>query len=99
MAANTFMSYAVDNKSDPCSNSIVRSWEEDVVCMVEDKQNKDKIVVSFVCETLKADKEAEDHISKYMPKLSGLDAVVNVGQMSISGLNFDAEEEGSNQNT
>ncbi|GAV65714.1 hypothetical protein CFOL_v3_09228 [Cephalotus follicularis] len=74
-------------------------WEKDVVGMVEEKQGKNKILVSFECETLKAEKAAEDHIRLYMPKLVGQDAaVVNVGRMSISGLNFDAEEDDLKQN-
>lgn len=43
--------------------------------MVEQKHEKNRISVSFECETLKADKAAEDHIRQYMPKLAGLDAV------------------------
>lgn len=43
--------------------------------MVEQEQEKNKIAVSFECETLKAEKVAEDHIKQYMPKLAGLDAV------------------------
>lgn len=43
--------------------------------MVEEKHGKKKIHISFECETLKADKAAEDHIKKFMPKLAGLDAV------------------------
>lgn len=43
--------------------------------MVEQKDGKKKISVSFECETLKADKAAEDHIKKFMPKLAGMDAV------------------------
>lgn len=54
-------------------------WDKDVVGLVEQSSShgKNKISVSFVCETLKADKAAEDHISKFMPKLAGLDAVGN----------------------
>uniref|UniRef100_A0A6N2MXH1 Uncharacterized protein n=1 Tax=Salix viminalis TaxID=40686 RepID=A0A6N2MXH1_SALVM len=48
---------------------------KDTVGMVEEKHGKKKIHVSFECETLKADKAAEDHIKKFMPKLAGLDAV------------------------
>lgn len=33
------------------------------------------MLVSFECETLKSDDEAEEHIRRFMPKLSGLDAV------------------------
>ncbi|OMO73231.1 hypothetical protein CCACVL1_17382 [Corchorus capsularis] len=70
-------------------------WEKDVVDMVEQKEGKKKILISFECETLKSDKAAEEHIQQYMPKLSGLDAVVNIGRMSISGLDFEAEGEDS----
>ena len=53
----------------------VVSWEKDVVGMIEEKHGKNKIMVSFDCETLKAEKAAEDHIKHFMPKLAGLDAV------------------------
>ncbi|XP_009629911.1 uncharacterized protein [Nicotiana tomentosiformis] len=66
-------------------------WEDDVVNMVDQKDQKHKILVSFECETLKAGKAAEDHINKFMPKLAGIDAVVNVGKMSIVGLDFTDE--------
>ncbi|KAF9663787.1 hypothetical protein SADUNF_Sadunf17G0088300 [Salix dunnii] len=69
-------------------------WEKDTVGMVEEKHGKKKIHISFECETLKADKAAEDHIKQFMPKLAGLDAVVNIGRMSISGLDFEAEDAG-----
>ncbi|KAH9676633.1 hypothetical protein KPL70_019232 [Citrus sinensis] len=68
-------------------------WEKDVSGMVEQEQEKNKIAVSFECETLKAEKVAEDHIKQYMPKLAGLDAVVNIGKMRISGLDIEAEED------
>ncbi|XP_068336121.1 uncharacterized protein [Pyrus communis] len=67
-------------------------WEEDVVDLVEDQHGKNKVLVSFNCETLKSDAAAEDHIRKFLPKLAGLDAVVNIGRMTISGLDFEAEE-------
>ncbi|CAL0299058.1 unnamed protein product [Lupinus luteus] len=68
-------------------------WEKDITGMVEKNDGKKRICVSFVCETLKADKAAEDHIRQFMPKLAGLeDAVVNIGKMTISGLDFGAEE-------
>lgn len=51
------------------------SWEKDIVAMAEEKHGKQKICVSFECETLKAEKAAEEHIRKFMPKLAGLDAV------------------------
>ncbi|ONI19099.1 hypothetical protein PRUPE_3G258600 [Prunus persica] len=66
-------------------------WEEDVVDLVEEQHGKDKLLVSFNCETLKSDKAAEDHIKQFMPKLAGLDAIVNIGKMTIAGLNFEAE--------
>jgi len=61
-----------------CTNMsyvVCNSWEKDIVGMVEEKHGKKKIHVSFECETLKADKAAEDHIKQFMPKLAGLDAV------------------------
>ncbi|GMN42155.1 hypothetical protein TIFTF001_011363 [Ficus carica] len=67
-------------------------WEKDVVGMIEEKHGKNKIMISFDCETLKAEKAAEDHIKHFMPKLAGLDAVVNIGRMTITGLDFEAEE-------
>lgn len=45
--------------------------------MIEQKEGKKKVVISFECETLKSDEAAEDHIKQFMPKLSGLDAVGN----------------------
>ncbi|XVE83714.1 hypothetical protein DITRI_Ditri16bG0108900 [Diplodiscus trichospermus] len=74
-------------------------WEKDIVDMVEQKEGKKKILLSFECETLKSDKAAEDHIKQFMPKLSGLDAVVNIGRMSISGLDFEAEAADSKQDS
>ncbi|KAL2335461.1 hypothetical protein Fmac_016674 [Flemingia macrophylla] len=68
-------------------------WDKDVKGMIEQKDGMKRISVSFECETLKADKAAEDHIRKFMPKLVGLDAVVNIGKMRISGLKFGAEGE------
>ncbi|OAY84042.1 hypothetical protein ACMD2_04642, partial [Ananas comosus] len=67
-------------------------WEEDVIGMIKEKHGNEQISVSFECETLKADNAAEEHIRKYMPNLSGHDAVVNVGKMSISGINFKEED-------
>ncbi|XP_050383189.1 uncharacterized protein LOC126799972 isoform X1 [Argentina anserina] len=75
-------------------NSIdhAHGWEKDVVDLVDEQHGKNKIMVSFNCETLKSDEAAEEHISKFLPKLAGLDAVVNIGKMSIAGLDFEAEE-------
>ncbi|XP_020096711.1 uncharacterized protein LOC109715893 isoform X3 [Ananas comosus] len=50
-------------------------WEEDVIGMIKEKHGNEQISVSFECETLKADNAAEEHIRKYMPNLSGHDAV------------------------
>ncbi|XAR51686.1 hypothetical protein NMG60_11006388 [Bertholletia excelsa] len=66
-------------------------WEKDVVGMVEQEHKKSKISISFECETLKADQAAEDHIRQFLPKLVGMDAVVNIGRMSIAGLEFESE--------
>ncbi|KAJ1701597.1 hypothetical protein LUZ63_001376 [Rhynchospora breviuscula] len=75
----------------------VHGWEEDVVGLVEDKHRKNQSIrVNFECESLKADDAAEEHIRKYMPNLSGLDAVVNIGKMSISGISFNEGDNESN---
>ncbi|KAJ4800901.1 hypothetical protein LUZ62_052147 [Rhynchospora pubera] len=75
----------------------VHGWEEDIVGMVEDKNRKNRSIrVNFECESLKADDAAEEHIIKYMPNLSGLDAVVNIGKMSISGISFNEGDDESN---
>ncbi|KAF8399558.1 hypothetical protein HHK36_015425 [Tetracentron sinense] len=67
-------------------------WEMDVVGMVEQKHGKNKMAVSFECEMLKADKAAEDHIRQFIPNVAGLDAVVNIGRMSIAGFDIEPEE-------
>ncbi|GAB4827350.1 hypothetical protein Ancab_034237 [Ancistrocladus abbreviatus] len=74
-------------------------WENAVVNEVEQKHQKNRIMVSFVCETLKADQAAEDHVRQFMPKLAGMDAVVNVGEMTIKGLDFEAEGSDEEQAT
>lgn len=71
----------------------LHGWEDDVVGLVEKKHGSRKVLISFECETLKADKAAEEHISKYMPNLCGMDAVVNIGRMSISGFNLEEDDE------
>ncbi|XP_059640840.1 uncharacterized protein LOC132282995 [Cornus florida] len=76
-----------------CNIDHAHGWENDVVGMVEEKHGKSKILVSFECETLKAEKAAEDHIRQFMPKFAGMDAVVNIGHMSIAGLDFEADAE------
>ncbi|MCH97445.1 HAT family dimerization domain containing protein, partial [Trifolium medium] len=50
-------------------------WDKEITGMVEQKDGKKRVTVSFECETLKADSAAEDHIRKFMPKLAGMDAV------------------------
>ncbi|KAJ8439049.1 hypothetical protein Cgig2_014469 [Carnegiea gigantea] len=81
------------NGGDQCSlvveSTTDSSWENDIVNEIEHKQTRNKILVSFECESLKADKAAEDHIRKFIPKLAGMDAVVNVGKMTITGLDFE----------
>lgn len=71
----------------------VHGWGKDVLKEVEQKQTKTKIIVSFECEALKADKAAEDHIRQFMPKLVGMDAVVNTGKMTITGLDFNEDDD------
>lgn len=43
--------------------------------MLEEKDEKKRVSVSFECETLKAEEAAENHIKKFMPKLAGMNAV------------------------
>ncbi|KNA15109.1 hypothetical protein SOVF_101100 isoform B [Spinacia oleracea] len=71
----------------------VHGWGKHITNEVQQKQTKSKIMVSFECEALKADKAAEDHIKQFMPKLAGMDAVVNTGKMTITGFDFDEEED------
>uniref|UniRef100_A0A1D1ZHQ6 Imidazole glycerol phosphate synthase subunit HisH n=1 Tax=Anthurium amnicola TaxID=1678845 RepID=A0A1D1ZHQ6_9ARAE len=82
--------YSIDNAD---------GWEKDVIDMVKQKHGKQKISVSFECETLKAESAAEEHIRRFMPKLTGLDAVVNVGRMSVSGFNIKMDEAGEEQSS
>ncbi|XP_078436458.1 uncharacterized protein LOC144707202 isoform X1 [Wolffia australiana] len=71
----------------------VHGWGEEAAEEVEKaNQGKQNISISFDCETLKADAAAEDHVRRFMPKLSGHDVVVNVGPMTISGFDFQVEE-------
>jgi hypothetical protein len=42
----------------------LNSWENDVVGMLEEKDKKHRVLVSFGCETLKPEKVAEDHIKQ-----------------------------------
>ncbi|KAL5987664.1 hypothetical protein ACLOJK_035414 [Asimina triloba] len=51
-------------------------WENEIVSMVEGKHGKQKISVTFECETLKSENAAEEHIKQFLPNLVGLDAVV-----------------------
>ncbi|CAH1422826.1 unnamed protein product [Lactuca virosa] len=74
-----------------CNIDHAHGWEKDVVSLVAKKQENMKITISFKCETLKADEVAEGHIRQFMPKLTGLDVVVNIGKTSITGLDFKAE--------
>ncbi|KAK6155037.1 hypothetical protein DH2020_009285 [Rehmannia glutinosa] len=76
-----------------CNTDHAHGWQKDVVGMLEEKHGKHKISVSFECETLKAEEAAEDHLRKFMPKLVGMDAVVNIGRMTLAGLDFDADTE------
>ncbi|CAN6470104.1 unnamed protein product [Victoria cruziana] len=78
-----------------CNVEHAHGWDDDVIRTLEKAESKDKILVSFECETLKSDKAAEDHIRQFMPKLEGLGAVVNVGKLRIVGLDFTSEEDGS----
>ncbi|XP_071735066.1 uncharacterized protein [Rutidosis leptorrhynchoides] len=58
-----------------CNVEHAHGWEKDVVNLVDKKHQKSKIKISFECETLKADETAEEHIRRFMPNLTGMDAV------------------------
>ncbi|KAK8968303.1 hypothetical protein KSP40_PGU001590 [Platanthera guangdongensis] len=90
-AARTSLSLSPYFPAPSSAKPPIIGWEEDVIGMVEQKLGKQKISISFECETLKADDAAQEHIKKYLPHLVGADAVVNIGQMSISGINFDED--------
>eukprot|EP01018_Ginkgo_biloba_P024864 Gb_02509 [translate_table: standard] len=67
--------------------------------MVEkNKEKRNKLFISFECETLKAENDAQDHIRRYLPNLIGCDAVVNIGTMKIRGLDFNSEEDQTGKN-
>ncbi|XP_011098711.1 uncharacterized protein LOC105177304 isoform X2 [Sesamum indicum] len=66
-----------------CSTDHAHGWQKDVVGMLEQKHGKHKVSVSFECETLKAEKAAEEHLRKFMPKLVGMDAVVLTGSLYL----------------
>ncbi|KAH9331745.1 hypothetical protein KI387_003853 [Taxus chinensis] len=71
----------------------VHGWEEDVISMVaKNKEKNNQLFIFFECETLKAEKDAEDHINRYLPHLIGCEAVVNIGTMKIRGLNFNSDD-------
>lgn len=72
----------------------VHGWEEDVMEALHGKASGACVPnIKFECEILKADKDAERHIQKYMPSLAGRGAIVNVGTMDIKGLKFETEKE------
>jgi hypothetical protein len=52
-------------------------WDEEVVVEANKRHRSGDAspVITFECETLKSDTEAEDHIKKFMPSLIGRDAV------------------------
>ncbi|XP_073310462.1 uncharacterized protein [Primulina huaijiensis] len=66
-----------------CNVDHAHGWQEDVMGMLEEKHGKCKVSISFECETLKADEAAEDHIKKFMPKLSGMGAVGGSGEGGV----------------
>jgi hypothetical protein len=70
----------------------IHGWEEELVRGTGNPQGvgEQLPVISFECETLKADNKAEQYIKQFFPSLVGLDAVVNIGTMTIKGLQLDA---------
>ncbi|MFS7968132.1 hypothetical protein Hanom_Chr09g00793901 [Helianthus anomalus] len=69
-----------------------RRWGKDVVNLVYQKhRKKNEVVISSMCETLKVDEATEENVRRFMPKLTGLDVVANIGKPSNSGLDFKPE--------
>ncbi|KAL6526380.1 hypothetical protein OROMI_030020 [Orobanche minor] len=73
--SRTFIPIPIQNRRSSEGTSFDNRWQNDVVGMLEEKHGKSKVSISFECETLKAEKAAEDHLIKFMPKLVGMDAV------------------------
>ena len=64
--------------------------EELVVLSEEALQwGESTIRVSFQCNVLKSESSAQEHLSRFYPALVSRDAVVNVGDMQIEGLDCD----------
>lgn len=63
-------------------------WDEEVVVKANERHSSGEAspVISFECETLKADSEAEEHVKKFLPSLVGRDAV---GEHAYSHFPFD----------
>lgn len=72
----------------------LHGWDEEVVVKANERHRSGEAspVISFECETLKADIEAEEHLKKFLPSLVGRDAVVNIGHMTIKGLSLSVKE-------
>lgn len=72
----------------------LHGWDEEVVVEANKRHRSgdSSPVIIFECETLKADTEADVHLGKFMPSLVGRDAVVNIGPMTIQGLNLSEKD-------
>lgn len=68
----------------------LHGWDEEVV--QRHSSSEAAPLITFECETLKADTEAEEHVKKFSPSLIGRDAVVNIGRMTIKGLSLSGKE-------
>jgi hypothetical protein len=70
-------------------------WEEEVLEAAREGHRGAAPQLTFDCETLKADADAERHIQKFLPALEGQDAVINVGKMTVKGLKFEEKKHGT----
>ncbi|XP_002988475.2 uncharacterized protein LOC9637113 [Selaginella moellendorffii] len=75
----------------------VHGWEEDVIKAAKASDPNNHLQISFECETLKADEDAERHLQRFLPALANKGAVVNIGTMKIKGLDLEELTRSSNQ--
>lgn len=72
--------------------TLLSRWEEEILEAAREGRCGALPNVTFDCETLKADADAQRHIRRFLPGLEGQDAVINVGKMVASGVKFEAKK-------
>lgn len=72
----------------------LHGWDEEVVQEANNRHRSGGTapVITFECETLKAGREAEEHLKKFLPSLVGRDAAVNIGRMTIKSLSLSVKD-------